>query len=265
MNQEAKSLPEEQIPHLVRSTLAPLKREGELLKRAQRQSQIVAMIVQKLGREDLQDLVAQEVRHQLEALLHPEQVRDRQIGHFIDFLKTDVEGSLKEAVILAVEKRARNIGALERIAHEASLNIHQVLLRAKKEFGADSPLAPPVREAVNQVIQELDEKYSVDDVLKELQERLGLRQIERTRMRLQKLVVAAINRYLTQEPSPRKVKAYVNAILKKAETELDFAKEKLQLLDNPLLQKLALEDLEELRTLYADRELLTHKLENAGK
>jgi molybdopterin converting factor small subunit len=265
MQPQAESSPEEQIPHLVRAVLAPLKKEGELLKRPQRQSQIVALVVQKLGKEDLQDLVAQEVRHQLEALLDPERLRNRQIGHFIDFLKTDVETSLKEAVTLAVEKRARNVAALERIAHEASLNIHQVLLRAKKEFGADSPLAAPVREAVNQVIQELDEKYSVDDVLQELQERLGMRQIERTRMRLQKLVVAAINRYLTQEPSPRKVKAYVNAILKKADSELKAAKEKIQTLQDPLLQKLALEDLDELRALYADRELLMHKLENAGK
>jgi hypothetical protein len=150
----------------------------------------IRLLVGELAPEDLEQAVAYELRHQIREAINPQTARRELVTALIQFLETDLRQCIAVAVDKALESHWREPHQLEKLASEAGLEIHQVLLNAKRELSGapetSEPLDPSVRRAVMEKIQELDEEYSSETVFARLQEAAGVTFISDLRRHLQK-------------------------------------------------------------------------------
>lgn len=205
---------------------------------------------------DIAELVLLELKHQIRQLVEPKTLRQERISAITQFLDGDLQACLKNAAQKAVNARIREPHLLESLAQEASLDINQILLQAKKEFSEGGPEQDAVvRQSVMHKIHALDSEYSVSSILEALQKHLGLSfvaQVRRSLLRKEQAVLA-------MRPPPKLAK--LNDHLRAVQGEIEHAvvQAKQQFAD-PLLQQQVLEDLRRLADHFTSLEALQSRL-----
>ncbi|MGE3953916.1 MAG: hypothetical protein AB7F31_01780 [Parachlamydiales bacterium] len=176
------------------------------------------------------------------------------IFYLVTFIQGDIEAALEAAVRTAIEKRVRHVAGLEPIAREASLQVNQTLLGAKREFGIggpqpQTPLDEETRWAFAKEIEALDAIHSLPNILEMLEERLGFPFVLGVRQRLEVR--------LKKERS-----GSLEAIHSALSQELQVAYEQARSsVTDPDLLRLVEGDLDQLRAVYLDPEFLKIRMQ----
>ncbi len=183
----------------------------------------------------------------VEAAVHSHQQHKHDA--FIQFVEEDTRRILKEAATQALEEKARNEKAIEKIANEASLTINQLLADAKQE------------PAVVERIHKLDEAFSVDGIVRRLKKALGIALIEQLRDQLQHQVLEATNHFNHEggelEAHVETLRTQVKQTIAGARDNVDFPRE--------AVRNLVLEEIDQLEALYTDFESLAAKFKPYAK
>jgi len=170
-----------------------------------------------------------------------------------DFLERDMERCLRDGVESAIFHKARNNLSLKRIANEASININQLLQRAKEEFMQTD------REEIKGKIWELEELYSANEVMEQIRNVVGLRFLAAFRNKLQEEILGTLEAF--QQGGSVEVEEHADQLLEALkgwfERAAEQSKKKFQ---EPILN-LVKEDIQDLQSLYLEREALKAKFQ----
>lgn len=220
---------------------------------------LVEELRQKLGPlapDDLPTAVALELKHQIREVIEPKEARSRRIETLSQFLETDLAGCIQIALEKAADAGVRESQHLEKFATDASLEVNQILLQAKKEFAASeisSSTDPAIREAVMHKIQELDHQYSIVLIKEQLEHELGMAFVAQQRRKVQQAEQALVAHQSRQNLSGPALEAAIAAHVKQIEELIDRAvKQALQQFTHLKIQEHVLQDLARLRTHFTD-------------
>ncbi len=239
-----------------------------LLKIAERFAATFRLKQGDLAQEVTQDLLAEmlllEIKHQARELLGGAALREEKIFHICQFLEDDLHQCIDNAAHKAVDAGIREIRLLAPLAGEASLEINQILLNAKREFLSIEPAQgasefdPKVRQAVAEKITALDTAYSSSAILEALAEKLGLDFITSLKARLQRNLLATLTSYKRPLTSGAALPTEITSLIKENSQLIDRAIElAAQRFPSETIRNAVLQDLEQLASHYTDAAFLS--------